>query len=63
MSHVPFLLYFLFTYYFQKILSTLDLECNQIGDEGAEHLARILKQNQVIYFPYLTSHSIDHCFI
>jgi hypothetical protein len=34
-------------YYFPQTLTTLELGWNQIGDQGAEHLANALQQNKV----------------
>jgi len=48
-------------HYYQQTLTTLDLAYNQIGNQGAEHLANVLEQNQVtrvalFFFPF------DHLF-
>jgi hypothetical protein len=34
-------------YYFPQILTILDLSVNEIGAQGAEHLANALQQNKV----------------
>jgi hypothetical protein len=55
----------LFTHYFSQTLTTLDLTSNQIGDQGAQHLANALQQNKVtrfssLFFPFNYSLSIFH---
>ncbi len=37
-------------HYYQQTLTTLDLAYNQIGHQGAEHLANVLEENQVTRF-------------
>ncbi len=37
----------LFIHYFSQTLIILDLNDNEIGDQGAEHLANALEQNKV----------------
>jgi hypothetical protein len=37
----------LFIHEFSQTLTTLDLSCNQIGAQGAEHLSNALQQNKV----------------
>ena len=36
-----------FIHYFSQTLTTLNLDYNQIGAEGAQHLANALQQNKV----------------
>jgi hypothetical protein len=38
----------LFVHYFLQTLISLDLNGNQIYDQGAEHFAKALRQNKVI---------------
>jgi hypothetical protein len=40
----------LFMWYFAQTLTTLDLSYNEIGAQGAEHLANALQQNKVTRF-------------
>jgi hypothetical protein len=52
-------------YYFPQALTTLDLNSNQIGDQGAEHLATALQQNKVtrltpVFFLFNSSCTIFH---
>jgi hypothetical protein len=46
-----FALYFSLQNYFfrfSKVLTTLSLGGNEIGDQGAQHLAKALEQNEVM---------------
>jgi hypothetical protein len=47
MTHNPSSFTFPTTRLFVQTLTTLDLENNQIGPQGAEHLANALQQNKV----------------
>jgi hypothetical protein len=46
--HTIWLHMHLFIHQFSQTLTTLDLKDNEIGDQGAEHLANALHQNKVI---------------
>jgi hypothetical protein len=47
-----------FIHYFEQTITTFNLSCNQIDDQGAKHLASALQHNQVIWLVlYSTSHS------
>jgi Ran GTPase-activating protein (RanGAP) involved in mRNA processing and transport len=47
MNRIVLLLIQLFVRYFSQALNTLDLSENEIGDQGAQHLANALEQNKV----------------
>jgi hypothetical protein len=47
MSSMALLLIQSFTHSFAQTLTTLNLTFNEMGDQGAEHLANALKQNKV----------------
>jgi hypothetical protein len=48
-----------FIHYFQQTLTTLVLFGNEIGAQGAEHLANALQQNRVTSFAvFYTFHSV-----
>jgi hypothetical protein len=51
--------------YFPQTLTTLNLGQNQMGDQGAEHLANALQQNKVtrlapVFFLFNASCTIFH---
>jgi hypothetical protein len=50
------------TYYFTQTLTTLALHLNQISNQGAQHLANALQNNQVTpaYHHFLLFHSLSH---
>ena len=49
-----------FTRYFPQTLTTLDLQNNQIGDQGAQHLANALQVNKVTTTFLLITSSFTH---
>jgi Ran GTPase-activating protein (RanGAP) involved in mRNA processing and transport len=49
--------------YFTSTLTTLSLDNNSIGDEGAKYLADALRENDVISLRHFLIILITHCFI
>ncbi len=65
MAHTTLFLIQPLIHYFPQTLTTLNLYGNEIGGQGAEHMANALRQNQVgrltlLYFLFNHSFIISH---